>query len=161
PEQVLMRFGTIRLRQGFLVHRLTFSPDGATVVAAGGGGRPLGLWDAATGRELRQFGHGNQQPTAVAMSPDGSLVPEADTVVRVWKTKSGELAAELKGHTNGVQAATFSPDGSMLATGSHDATIRIWDTKTWKELRRLDGHNDSVLALAWSDDDSLLASAGV
>jgi RNA polymerase sigma factor (sigma-70 family) len=161
PEQVLMRFGTLRLRQGFLVHRLTFSPDGATVAAAGGGGRPLGLWDVATGKELRQYGHGNQQPTAVAMSPDGSLITEADSVVRVWKTKTGELAAELKGHTNGVQAAMFSPDGSMLATGSHDATIRIWDVKTWKELRRLDGHNDSVLALAWSDDGSLLASAGV
>jgi RNA polymerase sigma factor (sigma-70 family) len=161
PDQVLMRFGTIRLRQAFSVARLAFSPDGATVLAAGSGGRPLGLWDIATGKEVRQFGHGTQQPRAVAMSPDGALVTEADTVVRVWKTKSGELAAELKGHTNGVQAATFSPDGSMLATGSHDATIRIWDVKTWKELRRLDGHNDSVLALAWSDDGTVLASAGV
>jgi RNA polymerase sigma factor (sigma-70 family) len=161
PDQVLMRFGTIRLRQGFLVHRLAFSPDGATVAAAGGGGRPLGLWDVATGKELRQFGRGNQQPTAVTMSPDGSLITEADTLVRVWKTKTGELAAELKGHTNGVRAAVFSPDGSKLATGAHDATIRIWDTKTWKEIRRLDGHNDSVLALAWSDDGALLASGGV
>jgi RNA polymerase sigma factor (sigma-70 family) len=161
PDQVLMRFGTTRLRQGFTVNRLAFSPDGATMVAAGGGGRPLGLWDVATGKELRQFGRGNQQPTAVAMSPDGSLVTEADTVVRVWKTNTGELAAELKGHTNGVRAAVFSPDGSKLATGAHDATIRIWDTKTWKELRRLDGHNDSVLALAWSDDGTLLASGGV
>jgi RNA polymerase sigma factor (sigma-70 family) len=161
PDQVLMRFGTIRLRQGFTVNRLAFSPDGATVAAAGGGGRPLGLWDVATGKELRQFGRGNQQPTAVAMSPDGSLVTEADTDVRVWKTKTGELAAELKGHTNGVRAAIFSPDGSKLATGAHDATIRVWDVKTWKEIRRLDGHDDSVLALAWSDDGTLLASAGV
>jgi RNA polymerase sigma factor (sigma-70 family) len=161
PDQVLMRFGTTRLRQGFTVYRLAFSPDGATVAAAGGGGRPLGLWDVATGKELRQFGRGTHQPSAVAMSPDGSLVTEADTIVRVWKTKTGELAAELKGHTNSVRAAIFSPDGSMLATGAHDATIRIWDTKTWKETRRLDGHNDSVLALAWSDDGTLLASGGV
>jgi WD40 repeat protein len=33
---------------------------------------------------------------------------------------------------------TFSPDGTVLATGADDGTVRLWDPRTGKELARLD-----------------------
>ena len=34
---------------------------------------------------------------------------------------------ELKGHTDIVWSAAFSPDGKKIVTGSADKTARIWD----------------------------------
>jgi len=33
---------------------------------------------------------------------------------------------ELKGHTDGVMFAAFSPDGKKIVTASNDKTARIW-----------------------------------
>ena len=37
---------------------------------------------------------------------------------------------DLKGHQNQISSIYFSPDGTMIVTGSNDKSIMIWDAET-------------------------------
>jgi WD40 repeat protein len=75
----------------------------------------------------------------------------------IWDTDKGKLLHVLAGPGE-CHAATFSPDGTMLATGHRDATIRFWNVATGKEIRTLTGHANRVVALAFSRDGTMLVS---
>ena len=64
----------------------------------------------------------------------------------------------LEGHWSAVNSVCFSPDGTLLASGSSDATIRLWDVKTGNRLHTLTGHRYGVYSVSFSPDGSLLAS---
>lgn len=72
PDGALARLGTIRFRQGYFTHQVAFLHDGKTVACAGAG-RGLCLWDATTGKELRQF-TSLTHAISIALSPDGKRI---------------------------------------------------------------------------------------
>uniref|UniRef100_A0A0G4I0W4 NLE domain-containing protein n=1 Tax=Chromera velia CCMP2878 TaxID=1169474 RepID=A0A0G4I0W4_9ALVE len=69
--------------------------------------------------------------------------------------------SSLQGHTEAVLCCAFSPDGSMLATGSGDTTVRLWDLNTETPLHVCKGHKNWVLVVSWAPDAATVASAGM
>ncbi|MCS6894719.1 MAG: LysM peptidoglycan-binding domain-containing protein [Bacteroidia bacterium] len=65
---------------------------------------------------------------------------------------------QLIGHKNRVIYATFSPDGSKLATASWDKTIRIWDVQSRSSREVLKGHTHIVEKVFFSQDLKYLVS---
>jgi WD40 repeat protein len=64
----------------------------------------------------------------------------------------------FSGHETGVTSVAYSPDGSLLASGSADGQIILWAAGTGELLHYLQGHTASVNSLAFSPDSLFLAS---
>ena len=127
------------------IELVAFDPTGELVLT-GSQDQTARLWNARTGRQLRELrGHGGLLTTAV-FSPDGNRVftTSLDGLGRLWEVETGELKASLRGHTEPIEMGAFSALGDRIVTAGQDHTIRVRDAATGLELRVLTGHSERV-----------------
>ena len=94
-------------------------------------------------------------------SNDGSLFAAGGTIgVWLYDARTGKELNLLLGHTDGVTSVAFSPDNSLLASGSNDNTIKIWNLKSGALKLTLLGHTDAVRSVTFSQDGQKLISGG-
>src|SRR5438552_5748901 len=78
----------------------------------------------------------------------------------LWGLSQGEQLKTLLGHSNFVHCLAYSPDGTMLASGSFDHTVKLWNPDTGELIATFAGHSGKVISVAFSPDGQLLASGG-
>jgi len=120
-----------------------WSPDSRVLAAVG--------YDGHTSLHPRDGGsastlsgdHGLVQ--SVAFDPSGTTLATANGAgeVRLWTLPAGPLRLELDAHTDWVPRLSWSADGQLLLTVSHDASARIWRTSDGAELRTI--HADEAI----------------
>lgn len=114
---------------------------------------PLGLPDSAKMR----IGKGYAR--SIAYSPDSRRIAVGGSIgVWIYDARNGKEIALLRGHTEPVYSAVYSPDGTMIVSGSGDKTIRIWSAETGDAIQTLEGHQDRVNAVAYSPDGTMIVS---
>jgi len=112
--------------QSFSGTLLALSPDGRTI-ATTSSQKPVTLWDARTGREIRTLSELSILAGDLAFSPDGSLLASgnADRTITLWDASTGQELRAVSGFSDSVSKVVFSQDGRLLASASDDGRITI------------------------------------
>ena len=158
------------------VANVVYAPDGSTIATARKRDNTVYLWDAATGKSkgtLERIGKGSVQSFVYA--PDGNTIATAggwsDTVVQLWDAQTGAHKTTLSGHTQAVNSIAYSPDGTIIASGSTDGSVRLWDAAAGKQKAILNHTNwfnflfpwlnAPVHSVAYSPDGSTVAAGSM
>ena len=158
-----------------------FSPDGQLIAAADGSS--VRLWDAATGKLVRNLSAGDKgRVSSVAFSPtDNRLLAVGyggasrrfvcRAVGHRRRNGTGAVAGSdrsarlrLNENNGAVGALAFSPDGKYLVAGfgvpsgfspaSSPNPLKVWEVATRRLIRRLSGHTGYCVSLDFSRDGS-------
>lgn len=160
------------VRAGSLLRTLSLSRDirgrtqlwrGASIVAGPVEDGSVRLWNANSGVLLHTVVGHEHRPSALAISPDGSVVASSNArerIVRVWELPSGRQKFKLPDGVGGAARLVFSPNGSVLVGSNYDTDLRVWDVRTGELLRKIDELLVSMFAMSFSPDGAYLATAG-
>jgi len=79
--------------------------------------------------------------------------------VWIWTASTAQILYKLVGSTDRTDVLAFSPDDTLLATGSIDNRLIVWDMSTGKpSAPPFSGHIADVTAIAWDPKGAWLAS---
>ena len=159
-----MRLGTVKYRQDSPIYRIAYAPDGKHFVTDGDDGR-LRVWDAASGRLIREVNAGVEAISDFALSTKGKIIMVAGIAeepgrgfvrrVRFTEVDSGLVADEATWDEEvhrifGVVA--LCPERQYLAEGLREGMVLILDAMTGAEIRRLVVPGRIVVHLAFTGD---------
>ena len=100
--------------------------------------------------------------TALAFSPDGSLLAAGDSngKIQVYSLPSGESKiSSWVFHTAKITSIAWSPSGTRAVSGSLDTNVYIWNVvKPMKNIAIKNAHANGVSGVAYLDEDTVVSA---
>lgn len=116
------------------------------------------VWDARSGRLVRDFGDQGRQADFVRFSPDGRRAAVMGSEgMNVWDVATGTRVAQLPAPL-GALDLEWSPDGRLIATSGTDALVRLVDVASQAEVRSLAGARGTISNVEFGPNGRELAA---
>lgn len=149
------------LKHGGEVSFVGFTNDSKWAATAGIDGF-IKFWNVQTG-EKQPLELDNEEPVfSMAISPTGPLVAAGlHDKVKIWDISTGQPVMDIP-QIGDIVTASFSDDGSRLATGSREGTVIIWKVEDSNAtpsggILQMNGY---ARLLSFSPDNKWLAGGG-
>lgn len=136
------------------------SADGQAAVISVG--NRLDIVSVRTGNLINSFFYTAAGFNDVVVGPEKNHLSAwtYDGKVTIWNYKTGEMEQAIQvTYPRNYSGATFSQDGTLLATGACDNIAKIWDWKTETQLATLTGHKQLVRICRFNPKQDILATA--
>ena len=133
------------------VYGVAVSPDGSVLASADRQGL-VKLWPTFRGKRDPADTAASLQKVAAATGP---MVPPPGT-----EPEPSELIYSVAVQESGVNFATFSSDGKLLAAGGEDGTFALVDAEKGGILKKLRAHEAAVYVGVFSPDGRQFATGG-
>ena len=148
-----------------MTNTVGFLADGKTLLSADW--RGIHLWDASTGRFLRNLPENNTRYIqSFTLSADGRIyvLAHRDGPVEIWDALGDHKLHSLKA-ADGFPTTHISADGKWLAFGymmddEKKYHLDIWDVNSGKKLHQLAEPTSSFLTYGFSPDGKTLVAVG-
>ncbi len=119
----------------------------------------ISTWEPTTGKQVQSYPISQRTPP-VWSAGRPVVTGVGTTKLSLWDNSTAKPLKTLEGHTAAISAISWTRDGKVLASASHDKTIILWQAASGKLLHTLKEHTGPVLCVAWSPDGKTLASGG-
>ena len=120
---------------GYPLLALALSPRGDYLALAVTSPYTLWLHHLSSGRVFTLTNH-TEEVKGLAFSADGEMLASAgvDRVIRLWRTRDGELIGELVRYYEEASGVAFSPDGRLLASIGANQSVDLWHVPTRRQV---------------------------
>ena len=137
------------------VFTVAWSPDGRAI-ATGSGDGTARLWSVGSGggtTTTTTTAAGGAGGEGAAAPASASAVLSASSILR--HTAEGAATTTAPAPAPGdksrdVTTLDWSPDGTLLATGSYDGVARLWSAADGSLVRSLARHSGPIFSLKWA-----------
>ena len=128
------------------------------MLAIGGVGLGLRIFDTMTGMEIQKFG--TENINHLAFSPNGKrVVCSGYTEISIYDLENSEIMNSSRFCADYSGIVQYSPDGKyIISTKSNPNEIILWKAENLTEIRRFSGHSDRIECVSFSPDGKTLVS---
>ncbi|KAI8084760.1 WD40-repeat-containing domain protein [Halteromyces radiatus] len=130
------------------------------LVASGSCDNNVKIWDGTSGELLWTLEGHTLGVISVHFSTDGTRLVSSsiDSTLCIWDmTQEGKCIKVITATPVEAWTARFHPDGTRIATGSHDGNINIYNIESGEKEESLATKNNFIMCTVFSNDGKYLA----